>query len=196
MEKCNIVISGESASGKDTIAKAISKMTGMQITVSCTTRSPREGEIDGKDYFFLSPEEFEQKIKLEELAEWDEYQKGVYYGTPAQEFLGDRPKIAVLTPAGAIAVRKCLKNKGNTNVILVYVTAPLNIRVKRYVERQHTFTLKDFDSLSERIHYDAYTFEGYEREADIILYNDGTMTPEKLAEKVVSKIEKSVAARN
>ncbi len=72
-------------SGKDTlITYAKSVFPDLVLSVSCTTRSAREGEEHGRDYFFLSREEFEAKIAGGELLEWAEY-GGNYYGTPKKE---------------------------------------------------------------------------------------------------------------
>ncbi|WP_453997045.1 guanylate kinase [Bacillus nitroreducens] len=78
-----IVLSGPSGVGKGTVRKAIFSQpdTKFQYSISMTTRKPREGEVDGVDYFFKSREEFEQLIKENKLLEWAEY-VGNYYGTP------------------------------------------------------------------------------------------------------------------
>ena len=75
------VISGFSGAGKGTIVKKLLADHEYYLSVSCTTRAPREGEVDGKDYFFLSREEFEKKIRDKEMIEYAEY-AGNYYGTP------------------------------------------------------------------------------------------------------------------
>jgi guanylate kinase len=80
-----IVISAPSGSGKTTIARAImQKYTGMLFSVSATTRSPRKGEVDGRDYFFLSRDEFQKRVRAGELVEWEEIY-GDYYGTLKSE---------------------------------------------------------------------------------------------------------------
>ncbi|MFS0823666.1 guanylate kinase [Bacillus sp. 1P02SD] len=78
-----IVLSGPSGVGKGTVRKAIFSQpdTKFQYSISMTTRKPREGEVDGVDYFFKSKEEFEELIKNNKLLEWAEY-VGNYYGTP------------------------------------------------------------------------------------------------------------------
>jgi guanylate kinase len=78
-----IVLSGPSGVGKGTVRKAIFSQpdTKFQYSISMTTRKPREGEVDGVDYFFKSKEEFEELIKNDKLLEWAEY-VGNYYGTP------------------------------------------------------------------------------------------------------------------
>jgi guanylate kinase len=80
-----IVVSAPSGSGKTTIVKAIlAKYPTMLFSVSATTRPKRENEVDGKDHFFLSRPEFEQRIKKNELVEWEEIY-GNLYGTLKSE---------------------------------------------------------------------------------------------------------------
>ncbi|MBS4172461.1 guanylate kinase [Bacillus sp. FJAT-49736] len=78
-----IVLSGPSGVGKGTVRKAIFSQedTQFEYSISMTTRKPREGEVDGVDYFFKSKEEFEELIAQDKLLEYAEY-VGNYYGTP------------------------------------------------------------------------------------------------------------------
>ena len=78
-----VIISGPSGVGKGTIRKALFKIADNNFcySVSMTTRKPREGEIDGQDYFFVSREEFEKRIKENGFLEYAEF-VGEYYGTP------------------------------------------------------------------------------------------------------------------
>lgn len=78
-----IVLSGPSGVGKGTVRKELFTQpnTNYEYSVSMTTRSPREGEVDGEDYFFKSREEFETLIGQNKLLEYAEY-VGNYYGTP------------------------------------------------------------------------------------------------------------------
>ena len=75
-----IIVSGPSGSGKSTITKLVRDRLQMELSISATTRKPRIGEIDGKDYFFLTMEEFENKIKNDEFYEYANVH-GNYYGT-------------------------------------------------------------------------------------------------------------------
>ncbi len=80
-----IVLSAPSGSGKTTIARAmLQKYPGMLFSVSATTRSPRAGEVDGRDYFFLSKDVFRQRVDEGDLVEWEEIY-GNYYGTLKSE---------------------------------------------------------------------------------------------------------------
>lgn len=78
-----IVLSGPSGVGKGTVRKAIFEEEGIdfQYSISATTRQARVGEVDGEDYFFVSREEFEQKIVNGDMLEYAQYVNN-YYGTP------------------------------------------------------------------------------------------------------------------
>ncbi len=80
-----IVLSGPSGVGKGTVRKEILSQpdTAFEYSVSATTRKPREGEIDGVDYFFKTREAFEEMIENDQLLEYAEY-VGNYYGTPVE----------------------------------------------------------------------------------------------------------------
>ncbi|BBM46010.1 guanylate kinase [Leptotrichia trevisanii] len=75
-----IIVSGPSGSGKSTVTKLVKDRLNIPLSISATTRQPRVGEIDGKDYFFLTREIFEQKIKNDEFYEYANVH-GNYYGT-------------------------------------------------------------------------------------------------------------------
>lgn len=75
-----IVLSGPSGVGKGSICKSILDKFNSWYSVSMTTRSPREGEIDGKDYYFVSVSEFEKKIEEDDFLEYAKYNNN-YYGT-------------------------------------------------------------------------------------------------------------------
>ena len=78
-----VVISGPSGVGKSTIAKEVLRRTGAKFSVSATTRPPRNGEVDGREYTFVTRLQFEEMIRREELLEWAEV-FGNLYGTPAE----------------------------------------------------------------------------------------------------------------
>jgi guanylate kinase len=77
-----IVLTGPSGVGKGTLVKLLlARHPELYLSISATTRNPRPGEIDGKHYYFVTKEEFEQTIETGQLLEWAEY-AGNYYGTP------------------------------------------------------------------------------------------------------------------
>ncbi len=73
-----IVISGPSGAGKTSICRRLVEDPQIDLSVSATTRPKRKGEVDGVDYYFLSREEFENKIKAGEFLEWAEYNRNLY----------------------------------------------------------------------------------------------------------------------
>ncbi|SES62089.1 guanylate kinase [[Clostridium] polysaccharolyticum] len=77
------VVSGFSGAGKGTVMKELVKKPDYKLSISATTRLPREGEIDGREYFFLTREKFESMIETGQFIEHAEY-VGNYYGTPKQ----------------------------------------------------------------------------------------------------------------
>ncbi|MGD1717740.1 guanylate kinase [Dapis sp. BLCC M172] len=78
-----IVLTGPSGVGKGTLLKSLLEgHPELVLSVSATTRSPRAGEVEGKSYFFVDRDRFQQMIKSEELLEWAEY-AGNFYGTPS-----------------------------------------------------------------------------------------------------------------
>ncbi|MBN2167061.1 MAG: guanylate kinase [Marinilabiliaceae bacterium] len=87
MKKGKLVIfSAPSGSGKTTIVKhLLSKNLNLEFSISATSRNPRGAEINGVDYYFLTPADFEKKIANDEFLEYEEVYKGVYYGTLKSE---------------------------------------------------------------------------------------------------------------
>ncbi|MBQ7474035.1 MAG: guanylate kinase [Oscillospiraceae bacterium] len=84
-----IVVSGPSGAGKSTVVfKAINGRQDMCFSTSVTSRKPRPGEVDGREYFFIDPERFEQMVENDELLEHAVY-VGNYYGTP-RKFVEDK----------------------------------------------------------------------------------------------------------
>ncbi len=75
-----VIVSGPSGSGKSTVTKIVKDRLNIPLSISATTRQPRVGEVDGKDYYFLTTEEFENKIKNDEFYEFANVH-GNYYGT-------------------------------------------------------------------------------------------------------------------
>ena len=110
-----IVISGPSGVGKGTVRNALFQREGHQLvySVSMTTREPREGEVNGREYYFVAKEEFEQRIREKKFLEYAEF-VGNYYGTPLDKVeakLEEGNEVVLeIDVQGAIQVRKKRKD--------------------------------------------------------------------------------------
>ena len=107
-----IVISGPSGVGKSTLVKkAMTELPDLCFSVSCTTRSPRDGEVHGQAYYFLSDEEFSSKLENNEFLEHAEY-VGNYYGTPVtpikENLAGGKDVIVEIEVQGFLQITKKL----------------------------------------------------------------------------------------
>lgn len=81
-----LIFSAPSGAGKTTLVKFImQKMSNLSFSVSATSRNKRAGEVDGKDYYFLTIDEFKEKIRNNDFAEWEEVYKDRFYGTLKSE---------------------------------------------------------------------------------------------------------------
>lgn len=128
-----IIISAPSGTGKSTLCrKLISDFPRARYSVSLTTRAPRRGEVQGKDYFFVSRNEFKQKINRDELAEWA-LVHGHYYGTP-KDFLKKnllRGKDVVLD----IDVRGAMKlKKKYPQAVFIFLAPPSFSELERRIK--------------------------------------------------------------
>lgn len=104
-----IVISGPSGAGKGTVCKALLEKNDFWISVSATTRSPRKGEVEGVNYYFITKEKFLERIESEDFLEYAEVY-GNYYGTPKSEVLkvleAGRDVILEIDIQGALKVKR------------------------------------------------------------------------------------------
>ncbi len=133
-----IILSGPSGVGKGTIRKFFETDERLNLTysTSMTTRKPRPGEVDGKDYFFTTKEKFEAAIENDELLEYAEF-VGNYYGTPLQEVnrLRDEGKNVLLEieVQGALQVqKKC------PDAISIFIIPPSMDELERRIRGRST----------------------------------------------------------
>ncbi len=124
-----IVISGPSGAGKGTVIKEVLKQDKIWLSVSVTSRLPRDGDIEGKSYFFVTKEEFENKIKNNELLEYN-YFNGNYYGTPLNEIDKKRNQgydvILEIDINGALAINNLIED-----AIFIFIMPPSMEELKR-----------------------------------------------------------------
>lgn len=138
------VLSAPSGTGKSTISKKLlSCNKGLHYCVSYTTRVPRKGEVRGKDYHFVSKEEFERMIKEERLVEWT-YIYGNYYGTGKKELEEALLKGDVLLD---LDVNGALKIKEKYDAVLIFLLPPTPSELQRRLKRRST---EDASVINER----------------------------------------------
>lgn len=123
------IISGFSGAGKSTVVRKLVETRDYELSVSCTSRAPREGEIDGKDYYFISKEDFEDRIAQGDFLEHVKYLDN-YYGTPLsftkEKLAQGRNVILEIDVQGGYQVKKLIPE-----AILIFVVAPTMKELKR-----------------------------------------------------------------
>ena len=160
------VVSGFSGAGKGTLMKALLKKYDYELSISATTRSPREGEEHGREYFFLTREEFESMIETGKLIEWAEY-VGNYYGTP-KEYVEQRLNegkdvILEIEIQGALKVREIFPD-----ALLLFVTPPNITELKSRLVGRGTESMETIMKRLARASEEASFMEHY----DYIIVND------------------------
>ena len=128
-----IIISGTTCAGKGTvIKKLLANHNDIVLSTSYTSREKRESEIDGVDYYFVSQEEFERKIKNGDFLEYAQVQYGAYYGTPKKEVLelldSGKDVILEIDVQGAKQIKEIYPE-----TVLIFVMAPSMREVKRRI---------------------------------------------------------------
>jgi len=160
------VISGFSGAGKGTIMKELIKDYPYFLSISATTRKPREGEENGREYFFHTREEFEQMIEKQELIEWAEY-VGNYYGTPKkaveQQLAEGKNVLLEIEMQGGMAVKEIFPD-----ALLIFVTPPSASELKARLTNRGTETPDEISSRLQRASEEAAYMKMY----DYIVVND------------------------
>ena len=128
-----VALIGKAGAGKDTIQQATCKAHPeiFHPIISCTTRPPREGEIDGKNYHFLSINDFTRKVLNREMLEATEF-RDWFYGTSIDALVPNKINLGVFNPAGVTA----LLESPEVNVTVIYVEALDKERLIRYLNRE------------------------------------------------------------
>ena len=144
-----VVVSGFSGAGKGTLMRALmNRYMNYALSVSATTRAPREGEEDGREYFFKTREEFEQLIKEDALIEYAQY-VGNYYGTPKayveKELESGRDVILEIEIQGALKVKEKIPD-----ALLLFVAPPSAGELKRRLVGRGTETPEVIGSRLQR----------------------------------------------
>lgn len=162
-----IIVSGFSGAGKGTVMKRLmNDYDNYALSISATTRSPRAGEEDGREYFFKTVEEFEKMIEQEKMIEYANY-VGNYYGTPKEyvesKLSEGKDVILEIEMQGAMEVKKKMPD-----ALLIFVTPPSAEILKNRLVGRGT---ENMDTINARLKR-AYEEADYMEKYDYLLIND------------------------
>lgn len=178
MNKKLFVISGCSGVGKGTVLKEFMARNteDFMLSVSCTTRKPRPGEVDGINYFFMSVEEFQDCIKKDKFLEYAQF-AGNYYGTKQkyinQKFVEGLNIILEIETQGALQVKKKMPE-----AVLIFIAPPSVEELEHRLRGRHT---EDEETIKKRLDLVKVELER-SKQYDYIVVNDDL-------ERAVSEIE-------
>lgn len=155
-----IALMGEAGSGKDrTMQAVLAAAPSAHEIISCTTRPIRDGEAHGVNYYYYTPEEFEEKIANEEMIEYTIFNNW-YYGTGYESLVKNAVNIGVFNPDGV----RSLLARSDCNVLIFKINANDKIRLLRQLNREKNPDVrevvrrfqadyKDFDNLDKEFFY-------------------------------------------
>ncbi|MBR2046556.1 MAG: guanylate kinase [Agathobacter sp.] len=178
-----VVASGFSGAGKGTIMKKLMSEYGENyaLSISATTRAPRSGEEHGREYFFLTTEEFEAMIERDELVEYAKYVSN-YYGTPKayveEQLEAGKNVILEIEIQGALKIKEKFPE-----TVLLFITAPSAEELKGRLIGRGTETQDVIDARMSRAYEVSLGVENY----DYLVVNDDLDTCVALVNDIISK---------
>ena len=182
-----IVVSGFSGAGKGTLMKKLLETyDNYALSVSATTRAPRQGETHGKEYFFKSVEEFEKMIAQDELIEYAKYVDN-YYGTPesyvTSQLEAGRDVILEIEIQGALKVKEKYPD-----ALLLFVTPPSAEELKARLIGRETESMEVIEARMKRAIEEAQYMDSY----DYLIVNDDIDTCMEEMHQVIQAEHKKV----
>jgi guanylate kinase len=184
------VVTGPSGAGKGTLIKGlVDRIAGLEVAVSATTRPQRPGEEDGREYWFLSDDEFERRVRAGEFLEYVPYVSGKRYGTLRSEIdrLADEGRVCVLELelAGALKVQADLEGS-----VTIFIAADVPELERRLRERATEST----GEIGERIQLAREQLEQAHRFRYMVRNDDVERATAALAAIVECELERTRAA--
>lgn len=182
MNKKLYVISGSSGVGKGTVLKGfLKKNPEFMLSISCTTRKPRPGEVDGVNYFFLSKDEFQNCIDNDKFLEWAEF-AGNFYGTK-KKYINQcleqgKDIILEIDTQGALQVKKRMPE-----AVLIFICPPSYEALENRLRGRHT---EDEETIQKRLEQAEIELERAER-FDYKILNDDLEKAICALENVINK---------
>ena len=152
MRNVLIVLSGPSGVGKGTIAKRlVEKNQNISLSISCTTRSPRDGEVDGREYFFIDKSKFLEKVDKDGFLEYSNHFEN-YYGTPkdfVMEKLQTKDVLLEIDVNGGLNVKNSYQD-----ALLIMITPPSVEELEKRLIHRNTESLEKIKLRMQRIDYE------------------------------------------
>ncbi len=180
MRNLLLIISGPSGVGKGTIVKELIKSGKYSLSVSCTTRSPRAGEVDGREYFFITREKFMQMIADGGFIEYNNH-FGNYYGTP-KGFVDEKLKtddvILEIEVNGALKVKTT-----HPEAILIMILPPDRDELRARLVGRNSESEENIEERLKRMDYEVSLEDKY----DYIVINDDLATAVKNIEEIIER---------
>lgn len=175
------MVSGPSGVGKGTIVKRlVSRRKDVVESVSCTTRAPRAGEVHGREYYFLTKEDFLRRVKENDFLEYDEH-FGNYYGTPksfVRETLKEKSVILEIDVVGGLNAKKEFPE-----CRLVMIVPPSVEELKRRLIARNSETEEEIENRLSRLEYELSQKDKY----DFVIVNDEIETAIQQLEQIIDQ---------
>lgn len=177
-----IIISAPSGSGKTTLVKhLLETIPSLSFSISATSRQMREGEVHGRDYFFISRDAFSEKIATNDLLEWEEVYAGNYYGTLRSEvdhlLNSGRNVIFDVDVVGGVNIKKAF----GPRALSIFISPPSIEALEERLKNRNTDSL---ETIKNRVNKAIHEME-YAQKFDYILVNDCLNTAKKKAVELV-----------
>ena len=163
-----IIITAPSGAGKSTIVKKlIAQRADLEFSISCTTRAKREGEVEGKDYYFISVPEFQQRMQKGLFVETEEVYAGQFYGSLQSEVERIWSKRKIVLYDIDVKGAENIKKKFGNDALVIYIAPPDKETLVRRLTNRNT---ESKDSLKKRIKK-AEEELSYQSKADKVVVN-------------------------
>lgn len=174
-----IALVGEAGTGKDTLLQETLKQYPDRLNeiVSCTTRSPREGEIQGKNYYFMTAQEFAEKVENHDMLESTMFNNW-FYGTSKASLSADKTNIGVFNPAGIYTLAK----NDSIDLIVFRVRCQAKERLLRQLNREN---YPNIDEIIRRYGTDKDDFYKFDSWSYPVIELDNSL-PDDLARNIVT----------
>ena len=173
MKNVLMIISGPSGVGNGTIVdRILEDRDDVVESVSCTTRAPRDGEVDGREYFFITKEEFQRRVDENGFLEYDAHFEN-YYGTPlafVKETLKTKSVILEIDVVGALNAKKAYPES-----VLVFIAPPSEEELKKRLIGRSTETQEEIEKRLSRLRYE----QSFQKDYDYVVVNDDLETAVK-----------------